>query len=81
MYAALLQVTFSTQFSNKGAFKVGCSIAWYFHASFNSIHVPLYNAPAVTSNPLPDMPISDSSNSAAKKDIMSKIWTHGDKII
>ena len=32
-------------------------------------------------NPLPDMPILGSSNSAANKDMMSKIWTHGDKII
>ena len=28
-------------------------------------------------NPLPDMPILDSSNSAVNKDIMSKIWTNG----
>ena len=26
-------------------------------------------------NPLPDMPVLSSSNSAAKKDMMSKIWT------
>ena len=32
-------------------------------------------------NPLPDMPILGSSNSAACKDIMSKIWTNGDTII
>ena len=28
-------------------------------------------------NPLPDMPISGFSNSAANKDVMSKIWTNG----
>ena len=32
-------------------------------------------------NPLPDMPILGSSNSAANKDMMSKIWTNGDTII
>ena len=31
-------------------------------------------------NPLPDMPILGSSNSAANKDMMSKIWTNGDTI-
>ena len=30
-------------------------------------------------NPLPDMPILGSSNSAANKD-MSKIWTNGDTV-
>ena len=33
------------------------------------------------SKPLPDMPILGSSNSAANKDMMSKIWTNGDTII
>ena len=28
-------------------------------------------------NPLPDMPILGFSNSAANKDMMSKIWTNG----
>ena len=32
-------------------------------------------------NPLPCMPILDSSNSAANKDMMSKIWTNGGTII
>ena len=32
-------------------------------------------------NPSPDMPILGSSNSAANKDIMSKICTNGDAII
>ena len=32
-------------------------------------------------SPLPDMPIVDSSNLAAKKDMMSKIWTNGETII
>ena len=32
-------------------------------------------------NPLPDMPIQGSSNSAANKDKMAKIWTNGDTII
>ena len=30
-----------------------------------------------TINPLPDMPILGSSNSAANKDMTSKIWTNG----
>ena len=32
-------------------------------------------------NPLPDMPIFGSSNSAEIKDLMSKIWKNGDIII
>ena len=32
-------------------------------------------------NPLPDMPILGLSNSAASKDMTSKIWTSGDTII
>ena len=32
-------------------------------------------------NPLPDMPILSSSNSAAIKDMASKIWTNEDTII
>ena len=32
-------------------------------------------------NPLPDMPILGCPNSAANKDIMSKIWTNGDTVI
>ena len=32
-------------------------------------------------NPLPHMPILGSSDSAANKDMMSKIWTNGDTII
>ena len=32
-------------------------------------------------NPLPHMPILGSSNSAANKDMISKIWTNGDTII
>ena len=32
-------------------------------------------------NPLPDMPILGFSNSAANKDMMSKIWINGDTII
>ena len=31
--------------------------------------------------PLPDMPIFASLNSAANKDMMSKVWTNGDTII
>ena len=34
-----------------------------------------------TSILLPQMPILGSSNSAANKDMMSKIWTNGDTII
>ena len=32
-------------------------------------------------DPLPHMPILGSLNSAANKDMMSKIWTNGDTII
>ena len=32
-------------------------------------------------NPLPDMPILSSSNSAANKDMMSKICTNWDTVI
>ena len=32
-------------------------------------------------NRLPNMPISCSTNSAANKDMMSKIWTNGETII
>ena len=31
-------------------------------------------------NPLPHVPILGSSNSAANKDIMARIWTNGDTI-
>ena len=31
-------------------------------------------------NPLPDIPILDSSNSEANKDMMPKIWTNGDTV-
>ena len=34
-----------------------------------------------TFNPLPDMPILGSSNSNAKKDLLSKIYTNGDTVI
>ena len=37
--------------------------------------------PVLTLNPLPDMQISGFSNSAANKDMMSKIWTNGDTIL
>ena len=39
----------------------------------------LYKTKAI--NPLPDMPILGSSNSAVNKDILSKIRTNGDTII
>ena len=32
-------------------------------------------------NPLPDMPILGSSNSAANKDMMLKTWTNADTVI
>ena len=32
-------------------------------------------------NPLPDMPILGSSNSAANKNVVSKEWTNGDTVI
>ena len=32
-------------------------------------------------NPLPDIPLIGSSNSAGIKDMMLKIWTNGDTII
>ena len=35
----------------------------------------------LTLNPLPDMSILGFSNSAANKDMISKIWTNGDTII
>ena len=35
----------------------------------------------ITLNPLSDMPILGSSNSAANKDMMSKIWTNGDALM
>ena len=38
----------------------------------------MLTSPGFCFNPLPDMQISDSSNSAANKDMMSKIWTNGD---
>ena len=43
----------------------------------------LFGSEGVTStfNPLHHMPILGSSNSAANKDMMSKIWTNGDTII
>ena len=31
--------------------------------------------------PLPDRPVLGSSNSTANKDMMSKIWTNGDRVI
>ena len=34
----------------------------------------------LTFNPLPHIPVLGSSNSAANKDMMAKIWTHGDTI-
>ena len=42
-----------------------------------------FNSPVCSSviNPLPDMPILGPSNSAANKDMMSKIWTNVDTII
>ena len=37
----------------------------------------LTNPPPMAFNPLPHMPILGSSNSAANKNMMSKIWTKG----
>ena len=36
---------------------------------------------AIDFNSLPDMPILGSSHSTANKDVMSKIWTNGHKVI
>ena len=47
---------------------------------FSQCFLP-YRALIFHFNLLPDMPISGSSNSAANKDMMSKIWTNGDTII
>ena len=35
----------------------------------------------ISSNPLTNMPILGSSNSAANKDMMTKIWKNGDTVI
>ena len=56
------------------------------YKSFNLIiclhYLPLINCRKKQPlNPLPDMPILGSSNSAANKDMTSKIWTNGDKMI
>ena len=40
-----------------------------------------HNLPRKHFNPLPDIAIFGSSNSAKNKDMMSKIWTNGDTII
>ena len=39
------------------------------------------NAVFLKLNPLPHMVILGSSNSAANKDMMSRIWTNGDTVI
>ena len=41
--------------------------------------MPIYAC--LSFNPLPNMSILSSSNSAVNKDMMSKIWTNGDTII
>ena len=51
--------------------KIGVSGALVFHKHI--LFLFFFNA-------LPDMPILSSSNSAANKDMMSKIWTSGDTI-
>ena len=42
--------------------------------------LPGHAMDTISINPLPHMPILDSSNSAANKDMMSKILTNGDTI-
>ena len=47
----------------------------------NSVNDTNQHLPEVFFNPLPCMPILDSSSSTANKDMMSKIWTNRDTII
>ena len=52
-----------------------------FHKSiFHDLGVLCFSQCIQTFNPLPHMPILDSSISAANKNIMSKIWTNEDTI-
>ena len=52
------------------------------HSTFQPIEICYnWNFGQVMVNLLPDMPISCSSNLAANKDMMSKIWTNDDTII
>ena len=45
------------------------------------IHLSEFENMAGKGEPVPDMPILGSSNLAAYRDIMSKIWTNGDSFI
>ena len=44
-------------------------------------HILHFNRQFLSFNPLPHMPILESSNSATNKDMMSKIWTNWETII
>ena len=47
----------------------------------NCLLVQIQNNCRQQINPLPDMPILGSSNSAVNKDMIAKIWTNGDTVI
>ena len=66
-------------FVEKGKMMV-TSFFW-FHRCFLPHHKKTHTNLATFSNPLPKMRILGFTNSAAKKDMMSKIWTNGDTII
>ena len=57
-----------------------------YNAVYNSISVISWRPQHLSMlswsslNPLPHMPILGSSNSAANKDMMSKLWKNGDTI-
>ena len=54
---------------------------YHFMESTITLGLAWKDAPRRHLNALQDMPILGSSNSAANKDMMSKIWTNGDTII
>ena len=58
---------------SKGGFTYGQSIQY----KMLLVHLHVYRS----INPLPDMAILGSTNSAANRDMMSKIWLNGDTII
>ena len=54
------------------------------HADFGTLIIFVlqgYKKGSENLNPLPDMPILGSSNSAANKDVVAKEWPNGDTII
>ena len=56
------------------------NIATHFYQK-NGQHVSISDGKPYSINPLPHMPISGSSNSAANKNMITKIWTNRDTII